>query len=79
VREAQNWPPYRLSDRAPIVQAMLGAARGHHNPQIAPVVCGPSNIGNYFAAHRIDATRGSGITYETSTHRTSASSSTRSR
>jgi succinyl-diaminopimelate desuccinylase len=43
---------------------MLTAARAHHNPQIAPVVCGPSNIGNYFAAHRIDATCGFGVTYE---------------
>jgi succinyl-diaminopimelate desuccinylase len=64
VREAQSWPPYRLSDRAPIVQAMLAAARTHHNPQIAPVVCGPSNTGNYFAAHRTDATCGFGVTYE---------------
>ncbi|MEA2244188.1 MAG: succinyl-diaminopimelate desuccinylase [Solirubrobacteraceae bacterium] len=64
VRESQSWPPYRLPNRAPIVQAMLTAARAHHNPQIAPVVCGPSNIGNYFAAHRIDATCGFGVTYE---------------
>jgi succinyl-diaminopimelate desuccinylase len=64
VREAQSWPPYRLPDRAKIVQAMLAAARAHHNPQIAPVVCGPSNIGNYFAAHRINATCGFGVTYE---------------
>jgi succinyl-diaminopimelate desuccinylase len=64
VREAQSWPTYRLSDRAPIVQAMLAAAQAHHNPQIAPVVCGPSNVGNYFAAHRIDATCGFGVTYE---------------
>jgi succinyl-diaminopimelate desuccinylase len=64
VRESQSWPPYRLPNRAPIVQAMLTAARAHHNPRIAPVVCGPSNIGNYFAAHRIDATCGFGVTYE---------------
>jgi succinyl-diaminopimelate desuccinylase len=64
VREAQTWPPYRLPNRAPIVQAMLAAARAHHNPEIAPVVCGPSNTGNYFAAHRIDATCGFGVTYE---------------
>jgi succinyl-diaminopimelate desuccinylase len=63
-REAQSWPPYRLPDRAKLVQAMLAAARAHHDPQIAPVVCGPSNIGNYFAAHRINATCGFGVTYE---------------
>jgi succinyl-diaminopimelate desuccinylase len=64
VREAQSWPPYRLPDRAPIVQAMLAATRAHHKPEITPVVCGPSNIGNYFAAHEIDATCGFGVTYE---------------
>jgi succinyl-diaminopimelate desuccinylase len=64
VHEAESWPPYRLPDGAPIAQAMLTAARVHHKPHIAPVVCGPSNIGNYFAAHRIDATCGFGVTYE---------------
>ncbi len=64
VREAQSWPAYRLPDRAPIVQTMLAAARAHHKPEITPVVCGPSNIGNYFAAHGIDATCGFGVTYE---------------
>jgi succinyl-diaminopimelate desuccinylase len=64
VREAQTWPPYRLPNRAQIVQAMIAAARARHNPQIAAVVCGPSNIGNYFAAHGIDATCGFGVTYE---------------
>jgi succinyl-diaminopimelate desuccinylase len=64
VREAESWPPYRLPPRAPIVQAMLDAARTHHRPDIEPVVCGPSNVGNYFAAHGIDATCGFGVTYE---------------
>jgi succinyl-diaminopimelate desuccinylase len=27
-------------------------------------VCGPSNVGNYFAAHGINATCGFGVTYE---------------
>jgi hypothetical protein len=43
---------------------MLAAAHAHHKPEIEPVVCGPSNIGNYFAAHQIDATCGFGVTYE---------------
>jgi succinyl-diaminopimelate desuccinylase len=64
VREAESWPPYHLPDRAPIVQAMLASARTHHKPDIAPVVCGPSNVGNYLAAHGIDATCGFGVTYE---------------
>jgi succinyl-diaminopimelate desuccinylase len=64
VREAESWPPYHLPPRAPIVQAMLEAAHTHHKPGIEPVVCGPSNVGNYFAAHGIDATCGFGVTYE---------------
>jgi succinyl-diaminopimelate desuccinylase len=64
VHEAQTWPPYRLSDHASIVQAMLHAAHRHYKHDIAPVVCGPSNVGNYFAAHQIDATCGFGVTYE---------------
>ena len=43
---------------------MLGAARIHHDPQIAPTVCGPSNIGNYLAPHHIAATCGFRVTYE---------------
>jgi hypothetical protein len=39
-------------------------AHTHHKPDIEPVVCGPSNVGNYFAAHGIDATCGFGVTYE---------------
>ncbi len=64
MREAESWPPYHLPPRAPIVQAMLDAAHTHHKPDIQPVVCGPSNVGNYFAAHGIDATCGFGVTYE---------------
>jgi succinyl-diaminopimelate desuccinylase len=64
VREAESWPPYHLPRRAPIVQAMLDAAHTHHKPDVEPVVCGPSNVGNYFAVHSIDATCGFGVTYE---------------
>jgi succinyl-diaminopimelate desuccinylase len=64
VHEAESWPPYHLPPRAPIVQAMLDAAHTHHKPDIEPVVGGPSNVGNYFAAHGIDATCGFGVTYE---------------
>jgi succinyl-diaminopimelate desuccinylase len=63
VHDADSWPAYRLSDHVPVVQALLAAARAH-KPHIATVVCGPSNIGNYFAAHQIDATCGFGVTYE---------------
>jgi succinyl-diaminopimelate desuccinylase len=64
VHNAESWPAYRLPDRAPVVQAMLAAARTHHDPQITTTVRAPSNVGNYFAAHRIGATCGFGVTYE---------------
>jgi succinyl-diaminopimelate desuccinylase len=64
VHDAESWPSYRLTDHAPVAQALLAAAHEHHNPQIATVVCGPSNIGNYLAAHQIEATCGFGVTYE---------------
>jgi hypothetical protein len=59
-----RWPSYRLTDHAPVARARLAAAREHHNPHIATIVCGPSNIGNYLAAHQIEATCGFGVTYE---------------
>jgi succinyl-diaminopimelate desuccinylase len=64
IDDAESWPPYRLSESAPVARAMLTAARAHCKPDIPAVVCGPSNIGNYFAAHGIDATCGFGVTYE---------------
>jgi succinyl-diaminopimelate desuccinylase len=64
VRDAESSPAYRLSGRAPVVEAMLAAARTHHDPQITTTVCGPSNVGDYFAAHQIAATCGFGVTYE---------------
>jgi succinyl-diaminopimelate desuccinylase len=64
IEDAESWPPYRLPDSSRVASAMLTAARTHLKPDIHAVICGPSNIGNYFAAHRIDATCGFGVTYE---------------
>jgi succinyl-diaminopimelate desuccinylase len=64
VNDSDTWPPYRLPDTAPLVQALVAAAQAHHDAATQPVVCGPSNIGNYFAAHGIDATCGFGVSYE---------------
>lgn len=64
IADAESWPAYRLSERVPVVDAMLTAARMHHNPRLTTVVCGPSNVGNYFAANGVDATCGFGVTYQ---------------
>jgi acetylornithine deacetylase/succinyl-diaminopimelate desuccinylase-like protein len=42
---------------------MLTAAREHHDPNTDVAVCGPSNIGNLFAAHGIPAACGFGASY----------------
>ena len=47
-----------------MVQALVAAAQSHHDAGTQPVVFGPSNIGNYFAAHGIDATCGYGVSHE---------------
>lgn len=64
IDDAESWPPYRLPDTSPLVQALVAAAQAHHDPATLPVICGPSNVGNYFAAHAIDATCGFGVTYD---------------
>jgi acetylornithine deacetylase/succinyl-diaminopimelate desuccinylase-like protein len=64
IANAESWPAYRLSDPAPVVDAMLIAAWTHHNPRLTTVVCGPSNVGNYFAAKGVDAICGFGVTYQ---------------
>jgi hypothetical protein len=57
----------------------LGIATTHHKLDVEPVVCGPSNVGNSFAAHGIDATCGFGVTYENLHAPNERTSSTRSR
>jgi succinyl-diaminopimelate desuccinylase len=63
LRVEETWPAYRLSPESPVASALLGAVREHHEPNANLAVCGPSNIGNLFAAHGIAATCGFGASY----------------
>lgn len=63
LREEETWPAYRLPPDSPVASALLAAARDHHDPDVELAVCGPSNIGNLFAAHGIPATCGFGASY----------------
>ena len=60
--EGESWPPYRLSDSDPLVQALnAGAMRVGLHPRIK--VAGPSNIGCLLAQRGVSATAGFGVEY----------------
>ena len=61
IEEAESWPAYRLGEHSHVASALLSAARRHHDA--ATPARGPSNIGNLFSAHGIDATCGFGVSY----------------
>ena len=63
LREEETWPANRLPPDAPVASALLAASREHHDHNTDLAVCGPSNIGNLFAAHGIPATCGFGASY----------------
>jgi len=57
-----NWPHYRLPDHAPVVTALLAAAKAA-GYTVTPKIAGPSNIGCYLAGLAIPATAGFGLTH----------------
>jgi succinyl-diaminopimelate desuccinylase len=59
----ESWPPYRLPDDSPLAGALRRGGERHLDRLVPATVCGPSNIGNYLAAHDIEATCGFGVTY----------------
>lgn len=59
----ESWPAYRLADDEPVAVALRRSASRHLGREVPAVVCGPSNIGNYMAAHGIPATCGFGVSY----------------
>lgn len=63
IDEAESWPAYRLAETSRVANALLTAARRHHHRATAARVCGPSNTGNFFSSHGIDATCGFGVSY----------------
>jgi hypothetical protein len=50
--------------RCSIPAAFSASNHSRERKLLMPVVCGPSNVGYYFAAHGIDATCGFGVTHE---------------
>ncbi len=59
----ESWPAYHLPAESPLVKEFLTAARDVFQQPVAPVVSGPSNIGNYLATKGIPALSGFGVGY----------------
>jgi succinyl-diaminopimelate desuccinylase len=64
VKPEQSWPAYRLPDDSLIVRSLFNAAQYHFKHQISTTIAGPSNVGNYLASKKIDATCGFGVTFK---------------
>jgi succinyl-diaminopimelate desuccinylase len=61
--EVATWPCYRLDRRSPWVRILRGCAQDALGRRVSAVVCGPSNIGNYLAAHGVPAVCGFGVAF----------------
>jgi len=60
----ESWPPYIVPESDPFVRAFQSAGSEAFARAIPLAVCGPSNIGNLFAAHGIATICGLGVTAE---------------
>jgi succinyl-diaminopimelate desuccinylase len=60
----ETWPAYRLDTASRIVRYFTRVASEALGREICPVVCGPSNIGNYLATMGIETICGFGPAYE---------------
>lgn len=56
-----GWPPYRVPDSHPMVQALREAGRDERGQPLPTRVVGPSNIGNYLAGLGVPALCGYGV------------------
>ncbi len=56
-----GWPPYRVPDQHPMVQALRAAGADEHGVALPTRVVGPSNIGNYLASLQVPALCGYGL------------------
>ncbi|MCA0244903.1 MAG: M20 family metallopeptidase [Proteobacteria bacterium] len=56
-----GWPPYRVPDGHPMVQALRAAGADEHGTPLPTRVVGPSNIGNYLASLQVPALCGYGL------------------
>ncbi|MBS0525404.1 MAG: M20/M25/M40 family metallo-hydrolase [Proteobacteria bacterium] len=64
IEAVESWPPYIVPQSDPFVRAFQSAGSEAFGRQVPLVVCGPSNIGNLFAAHGIPTICGLGVTAE---------------
>ena len=64
LRPEESWPAYELPEGSLVARALSESASKRLGREVPHVVCGPSNIGNYLAAHGIEATCGFGVTYK---------------
>jgi succinyl-diaminopimelate desuccinylase len=64
IETVESWPPYIVPEADPFVRAFQAAGSAAFDRAIPLAVCGPSNIGNLFAAHGIATLCGLGVTAE---------------
>lgn len=64
VETIESWPPYLVAETDPLVRAFQAAGSLAFGRAVPLAVCGPSNIGNLFAAHGIPTLCGLGVTAE---------------
>lgn len=57
----ESWPAYLVAEADPLVRAFQDAGRAALARDVPLAVCGPSNIGNLFAAHGIPTICGLGV------------------
>lgn len=64
VEPVDSWPPYLVPESDPLVRSFQSAGALAWGRDVPLAVCGPSNIGNLFAAHGIPTLCGLGVTAE---------------
>ena len=64
IETVESWPPYSVPESDPLVRAFQSAGSEAFGRAIPLAVCGPSNIGNLFAAHGVATICGLGVTAE---------------
>ncbi|TXL71066.1 M20 family metallopeptidase [Vineibacter terrae] len=63
IEPIDHWPPYAVAADHPLVAAFLHASRHCFGRDLPALVCGPSNIGNYLAAHGVPTVCAPGVAY----------------
>jgi len=64
VNAIDYWPPYLVDSHDAFLASLSKNAKKEFKCEIPQKVCGPSNIGNFLAAHGISTSTGLGVSYE---------------